>query len=72
MSIPFDTTLVAVGRSFKYNKCNLSAGDEFQARETDAKVLIALRHARPKDEPTEPKVIKRSRIYQRRDMQAEG
>lgn len=59
-------TLLA-NKAFRYSNRMLSIGDEFEASDSDAKVLITIGHARPKDQEyrtqvsrqTEPRPILR-------------
>jgi hypothetical protein len=79
-----DQTLVASKR-LRYNTRALNAGDEFQARERDARLLVALGHAahkpaakpaaqaKPKPQPAPPApppVERVKRAYHRRDLNA--
>lgn len=59
--------LVATGK-LKYGKRHLVAGDEFEAKPRDAKLLQALGKAGPPKALTEAT----KRTYKRRDMVAEG
>lgn len=63
-------TTVTATRSFTYGTRRLAAGDEFEASEHDARLLVAAGSARASE--TAKKKRKRNPGYSRRDMQAEA
>lgn len=65
--------LVAL-KEFRYAGQQVKAGAEFEARDRDAKVLVAVKHARhpAQGEPEQDRAeLPPKRAYKRRDLQAE-